>query len=246
MSGAPVLFIGGMDSSGGAGVLRDAATAAQLGARFRVAVTAVTAQSDERVSAVHQVPAEVVADQIAIAAGNGLGAVKIGMLGWADTVMAVARNLPQVLVVLDPVVCASSGRALIDSAGLGALLALLLPRTSVLTPNLPELAVLGAALGLGPTAAEADVVAGLLAHGCGAVLVKGGHAADAVISEDRLYQQGLPMRAFGAPRLPGSARGTGCELASALAVHLARGVALEVAVQKAKDLVRARLALRQV
>lgn len=246
MSGAPVLFIGGLDSSGGAGVLRDAATATQLGASHRVAVTAVTAQSDKRVSAVHQVPPEVVADQIMIAAEAGLAAIKIGMLGWADTVMAVARHLPEVPLVLDPVICASSGRTLIDSAGLAALLTLLLPRTTVLTPNLPELAVLGAALGLGHEAAEGEVVAQLLARGCGAVLVKGGHGPDPAICEDRLYRASEPMRGFAAPRLPGSARGTGCTLASALVVGLAESRPLDEAVQSAKTLVLARIALQQV
>lgn len=244
MTAAPVLFIGGLDSSGGAGVLRDAATATQLGARYRVALTAVTAQSDQRVSAVHQVPVAVLADQIAIAAESGLGAIKIGMLGWADTVIAVARSLPEVPLVLDPVLCASSGRALIDSAGLAAVLRHLVPRATALTPNLPELAVLGAALGLGHDAAEADIVTGLLALGCGAVLVKGGHAADPALCEDRLYQPGLPPQRFSAPRLPGTARGTGCELASALAIGLARAQPLETAVERAKALVLARLALQ--
>lgn len=239
---APVLFIGGMDSSGGAGLLRDTATAAALGVTARVAVTAVTAQSDRRVAAVQPVSARLVAAQIALAAETGIGAAKTGMLTNRAVVLAVAATLPPVPLVVDPVLCASSGHALLDAAGIAALLARLLPRTTLLTPNLPELAVLAAHLGLAPDSAEPRIVAALLARGCGAVLVKGGHAADPQTCEDRLYRRDQQVQAFRAPRIAAQARGTGCELASAIAAHLSAGQALEQAIHKAKQRVGRRLA----
>ncbi|MDX1780819.1 MAG: hydroxymethylpyrimidine/phosphomethylpyrimidine kinase [Thalassovita sp.] len=238
---ATVLFIGGMDSSGGAGILRDTATAAELAHPARVAVTAVTAQSDTRVGAVHPVPPEVVADQIAIAAEGALGAVKIGMLGNRATVEAVTRTSPDLPMVLDPVLASSSGRDLIDAEGLAALLDLLLPRLTLLTPNLPELARLATALGHAPDAPEAEVVATLLARGCGAVLVKGGHGEDPEISEDRLYHAGR-VQPFRASRHRVHLRGTGCQLASAIAVHLARGASLPDSVAQAKEMLTRRFA----
>ena len=237
----PVLFIGGMDSSAGAGILRDTATAGELNHPCRVAVTAVTAQSDARVGAIHPVPPDVVADQIAIAAEGGLGAAKIGMLGNRATVEAVACALPDLPVVLDPVLASSSGRDLIDADGVSALRDLLLPKTSLLTPNLPELARLARAFGHAPDATEADVVASLVQHGCGAVLVKGGHGRDPEMSEDRLYHAGQ-VQPFRAPRHRAQLRGTGCQLASAIAVHLARGAALPASVAHAKQMLTHRFA----
>lgn len=239
---APVLFIGGMDSSGGAGLLRDAATATQLGASFRVAVSAVTAQSDSRVGAVHHVPPDILTAQIALAAESGLSAIKIGMLGRRKSVEAVVASLPAVPIVLDPVLRSTSGRDLLDRAGLDALLELLLPRTTLITPNLPELSVLAATLGHLRDAPEDEVVASLLSHGCNAVLVKGGHAAPSEVCEDRLYQIGHVVQSFQTPRIFATARGTGCELASAIAVHLSNGQLLGQAVERARTLVHARLA----
>lgn len=238
----PVLFVGGLDSSAGAGVLRDAATAAELGHPARVAATAVTAQSDARVGAIQPVPPDVVADQVAIAAEAGLGAVKIGMLGNAAVVRAVARALPGLPVVLDPVIAASSGRALIDADGLRALVETLLPRAMLLTPNLPELARLAAALGLRTDAPQREIAETLLERGCGAVLVKGGHGRDPGESTDRLFLPGGLCHDFRAPRQPVVLRGTGCQLASAIAVHLARGTDLVRSVEQAKALLAARFA----
>lgn len=237
---APVLFIGGMDSSGGAGLLRDAATALALGAPHRVAVTAVTAQSDRQVAASLPMPSKIVDTQIALAADARIGAAKTGMLVNRAVVEAVAAGLPPVPLVVDPVLCASSGGALLDREGLAALIALLLPRATVLTPNLPELQALGLALGRAATADEAEVVAALLARGCGAVLVKGGHEPQGAMVEDRLYRPARPPLAFRGPRQADTLRGTGCQLASALAVGLAQGWTLPEAVESAKAAVMAR------
>ncbi|TNE68664.1 MAG: hydroxymethylpyrimidine/phosphomethylpyrimidine kinase [Rhodobacteraceae bacterium] len=213
----PVLMIGGLDSSGGAGVLRDCAVAEAFGVPARVAVTAVTAQSDQAVSAVHPVPPDTIRAQIAIA--GQVGAVKIGMLGTAETVRAVAELLPPVPCVVDPVLMTSSGHMLLDETGIAALIADLLPKTDLLTPNLPELSALARALGLAPDDRE-GCVAKLLKLGCGAVLVKGGHD-DGPQSVDRLYRGTRPALDFTARRTDSTLRGTGCRLASAIAVHLA-------------------------
>lgn len=238
---APVLFIGGMDSSGGAGLLRDAATALALDAPYRVAVTAVTAQNDQRLSATLPMPPEMVAAQIGLAVETGVAAVKLGMLANRTVVEAVAASLPQLPLVVDPVLCSSSGHALLDADGIAALLALLLPRTTLLTPNLPELAVLAESLGLA-AAPEAEVAATLLARGCAAVLVKGGHGDDAALCEDRLYRRNQPMLGFQAPRHAASLRGTGCQLASAIAIGLAADLAMEPSIARAKAMLSERFA----
>ncbi len=236
----PVLLIGGMDSSGGAGLLRDAAAASGAGVPYRVAVTAVTAQTDGAVTAIHPVPTEVVAAQIA--AAGPVGAVKIGMLHGRRIVAAVAGALPPAPVVLDPVIRASSGRALLDREGLSALLELLLPRAALLTPNLPELRLLGDALGCPPGAEDEAIAGRLFARGCAAVLVKGGHGGDPRWATDRLFTPAAPPRRYRARRAPVELRGTGCQLASAIAASLAAGVSLDRAVRDARAGLNARFA----
>ncbi|KFE34218.1 bifunctional hydroxymethylpyrimidine kinase/phosphomethylpyrimidine kinase [Thioclava atlantica] len=236
----PVLFIGGLDSSGGAGILRDTATAAELGAPARVALTSVTAQSDHAVTAIHPVPSDVLAAQIDMGLHGGVGAVKIGMLGTRATVETVADRLPRVPVVLDPVLRSSSGRDLIDAEGRAAMVGRLLPRATLLTPNIPELQALAVATGLSAEAPESTVVAELLGRGCGAVLVKGGHGVPGGLCEDRLYTSAGQVERFARPWVRASLRGTGCQLASAIAVHLGRGLALADAVARARDLLQAR------
>lgn len=233
-----VLFIGGTDSSGGAGLARDIATAAQMGADTCVAVTAVTAQTDASVYVVHPIPPTDVAAQI-MAAGS-VGAVKIGMLGSAEIVSAVAEALPSAPLVLDPVLASSSGHALLDAQGIDALISDILPRTTLLTPNLPELRMLALRLGLGQNVDEDTCVSALIARGCRAVLVKGGHAEPGSYCEDRLYLASGALQIFGGPRYEFSLRGTGCQLASAISVSLGDGGDLHTAVSKARTLVMLR------
>ncbi|MCB2130543.1 MAG: hydroxymethylpyrimidine/phosphomethylpyrimidine kinase [Rhodobacteraceae bacterium] len=233
-----VLLIGGTDCSGGAGLARDIATAAGMGAETCIAVTAVTAQTDARVTAVEMMPPALVAEQIR--AAGGVDAVKIGMLGSAPSVAAVARHLPDAPLVLDPVLASSSGRALLDGPGLGALIADLLPRTTLLTPNLPELRRLARHLGVGDEGDEAAAVRALLSRGCGAVLVKGGHAGPGPFCEDRLYLADGTIRRFSGPRHDIALRGTGCQIASAIAVGIARTGDLRAAVHEARSLVMER------
>ena len=140
-----VLVIAGSDSSGGAGLTRDIRTLTRLEARALCAITAVTAQSDASVRAVQVVPAELVRAQIAAAFATArVDAIKIGMLATAATVQAVAASLPAdgPPIVLDPVLVATSGGELLDRGGREALRTLLLPRATVLTPNIPEAAAL--------------------------------------------------------------------------------------------------------
>ena len=208
----------------------------------RVAVTAVTAQTDRAVLQADICTPQMVQAQIGAAFQQGpVAAVKIGMLGNAAVVLAVAEALraelpadgsTSVPIVLDPVIESSSGKALLDGAGLLALTQLL-PQVDLVTPNLPELARLGQVLG-----AE-DPVAALLQAGAGAVLVKGGHdsgteAVDRLVTLDQ-------ATTFAAPRLPGTRRGTGCTLAAAIACGLAVGQSLPDAVKQAKAHVTAYL-----
>lgn len=235
---APVLFIGGMDSSGGAGLLRDCTVAQDLGAAVRVAVTAVTAQNDRLVGGAQFMAAPLIAAQIALA--GPVGAIKIGMLGTAAITDTVAGALPAgVPLVLDPVLVSSSGHALLDDDGITAMLTRLVPRCDLLTPNLPELAVLARHLGL-PQSDEKTCAQALLARGCAAVLVKGGHDAPGRLCQDMLYRSdGLPI-AFSGPRIEVRLRGTGCHLASAIAVNLGAGMPLGRAIAKARDHLQAR------
>ena len=239
-----VLVIAGSDSSGGAGLTRDVRTLAHFGAGVLCAVTAVTAQSDAQVSAVHLVPPQVVSAQIAAALATGrVGAIKIGMLGTRATVLAVAASLPPrttTPLVLDPVLAASSGGELLDAAGRAALLETLLPRATVVTPNIPEAAAL---LGTHSAASEAQLLQqgeALLALGAEHVLLKGGHGAGAEAT-DLLLTSGGAVRRFSARRLAATRRGTGCALASALAAGLAQGLDVASASARAKKFVTALL-----
>ncbi|WP_036638026.1 PfkB family carbohydrate kinase [Paenirhodobacter enshiensis] len=229
-----VLFVGGLDSSGGAGLLRDCAAAAEFGVRTKIAATAVTAQTDGALSALYPVPGPVVARQIE--AAGAVDAVKVGMLSMAGVVSALDGALSRYAgpVVLDPVLAASSGASLLTLGGIALLVERVLPRVTLLTPNRPELAVLASALGVSG-AAEAEIVAAIMARGTAAVLVKGGHDSTPARCEDRLYLRASadPLR-FEGPRHPLSLRGTGCHLASAIASALALGADLPEAVRQGR------------
>jgi len=236
-----VLVIAGTDSSGGAGLVRDVATLTRFGAETLCAVTAVTAQTDREVTAIELLPAAVVQAQISAALATGrAAAVKVGMLGDREIVAAVAGALPpreRLPLVLDPVLAATSGGSLLDAAGRAALTALLLPRTTLLTPNIPEAAAL---LGLAPASSDEELVGqgrALCALGAAAVLMKGGHASRAAQAADWLVTQEGTVRKFTAPRLPAQRRGTGCALASGIAAGLAARLPLEAACQRAKEFV---------
>jgi hydroxymethylpyrimidine/phosphomethylpyrimidine kinase len=235
-----VLVIAGTDSSGGAGLTRDVATLTRFGVAALPAVTAVTAQSDREVTAVELLAPQRVLAQIAAAlATRRVAAVKIGMLGSQAIVRAVAAALPPrelVPLVLDPVLAASSGVELLDREGREALIAELLPRTTILTPNLPEAAAL---LGSAVAASTMEILAqgrALCARGAAAVLMKGGHAAGA-LATDWLVTRAGAVQEFTAPRLSAQRRGTGCALASGIAAGLASQLSLAAACARAKGYV---------
>jgi hydroxymethylpyrimidine/phosphomethylpyrimidine kinase len=236
-----ILIIAGSDSSGGAGIQADIKTVTMLGGHAMTAVTAITAQNTVGVTSVHPIPAEMILAQVdAVTSDIGVDAVKIGMIGGAFAANQVAARLerlkseqPGLPIVFDPVMIATSGSVLADDATVAAF-GRLMDVATVATPNLPELKRL---------TSEEDPVAGALhlvgEHGC-AVLIKGGHEegdalADALIEEDNMTSwQGQRIDTT-------STHGTGCTLASAIAVFLAQGSSLSDAVARAREFVRVAL-----
>ncbi|TFF23018.1 hydroxymethylpyrimidine/phosphomethylpyrimidine kinase [Jiella endophytica] len=255
-----ILVIGGTDSSGGAGLAADIRAAAAHGVDARLAVTAVTAQNEGRVGSVAIMSPALVAEQIAMALQDGqVVAVKIGMLGDESVVQAVAGALADFEgpIVLDPVIAASSGGLLLSKAGIASLIERLLPMAALVTPNLPELAILADRLGMpalpdhlgvpvftSRRAGEPVEGRALIEAGARAVLVKGGHG-EGTEAVDLLYCGSdaacAPLRLTSA-RLAAELRGTGCMLATAIACGLAKGLALEDACAAGKDHVRGLLA----
>jgi hydroxymethylpyrimidine/phosphomethylpyrimidine kinase len=234
---ARVLVIAGSDSGGGAGIQADIKTITMLGGHAMTAITAITAQNTQGVTAIHPVPAETILAQIdAVNSDIGVDAVKIGMIGSAFAAETIARRLEQlerVPIVFDPVMVATSGAPLADDATVAAF-GTLMELATIATPNLPELRRL---------TSEEDPIAAALhlvgKHGC-AVLVKGGHEegdalADALIETDNITSwQGQRIDTT-------STHGTGCTLASAIALYLARGASLADAVANAREFVRVAL-----
>lgn len=227
----PLLIIGGTDSSGGAGLTRDAAMARPFDTDVKPVVTAVTVQTGAEVRQIAAQPAALVAAQIAAAFDRDPpAAVKIGMLARSDIVTAVAaalrsRRMP---IVLDPVLRASSGGALFTGGDLDELL----PLARLITPNLEEAAFLTGR----PQARSLDEICGqarlLLDRGARAVLIKGGHGAGPECT-DHLFDDDAHL-VFAAPRLRRKRRGTGCALATAIACELAAGERLSAACERAK------------
>jgi hydroxymethylpyrimidine/phosphomethylpyrimidine kinase len=221
------LSIAGSDSGGGAGIQADLKAFARAGVHGMTAITALTAQNTVGVTGIHPVPGAFIVEQVrAVAEDLGVGAVKIGMLGTAETVAAVREALallpPGTPVVIDPVMVSESGAVLLDDAARAALVEQLLPLATVITPNLPEARVLA---GAGATGAEGEDDAEALAralHALGpdVVVVTGGHRDAA---EDVLFD-GEEVHRIPGPRHPdGAAHGSGCTHSSILAAHLALG-----------------------
>jgi hydroxymethylpyrimidine/phosphomethylpyrimidine kinase len=239
------LTIAGSDSSGGAGIQADLKTFAALRVFGASVITALTAQNTNGVTGIHPVPADFVTAQIDAVFGDlEVKAVKIGMLAQVATIDAVVAGLtrwsPQ-HVVLDPVMVATSGDRLLAADAVGALRTRLIPRASLITPNLPE----AAALLDEPVATNAVAIESqgrrLLSMGCPVVLIKGGHSESAE-SIDYLVS-GHGTIALAAPRIATkNTHGTGCSLSSAIAAGLARGEDLETAMRHAKAWVSAAIA----
>ncbi len=241
---ASVLVIAGSDSSGGAGLSRDLRVLADCDVAGVAVVTAVTAQTHAHVQSIHVVPPELIREQIAAALeANDIGAIKIGMLGTRASVEAVARSLPvndAVPVVLDPVLAASSGRALLDEAGRVAMRELLLANVTLITPNIPEAAALLGKPLVEDEHALIEYALRLREMGPQAVLIKGGHAARAECVDLLVCADGEVVRMV-SQRIGSGMRGTGCALASAIAAGLARGLPLAYACRFAKNYLTSQL-----
>jgi len=242
-----VLSIAGSDSGGGAGIQADLKAFARSGVHGMTAITAITAQNTLAVNAVHPVPGDVIVEQVrAVVDDIGVDAVKIGMLGSVATIEAVREALDLVgdaPVVLDPVMISESGARLLDEDAQEALRTQLVPRATVVTPNVPEARVLaGSAAGAGAAgsaeaadaadaAAAERLIRAVHALGPRAVVLTGGHrqeATDLFFDGERLVE--LP----GERHEGGAAHGSGCTHSSALAAHLALGLEPLEAAREAK------------
>jgi hydroxymethylpyrimidine/phosphomethylpyrimidine kinase len=240
-----VLSIAGSDSGGGAGIQADLKAFARCGVHGMTAITALTAQNTVGVTAVHAVPADFIVDQVRAVQGDiGVDAVKIGMLGTAETVGAVVRALgllaPGTPVVVDPVMVSESGAVLLDDDARAALVESILPLATVVTPNLPEARVLagaGAAAdarGGGEGIGEAEALARAIhALGPDVVVVTGGHREEG----SDVYFDGETIELIAGERHPdGAAHGSGCTHSSVLAAQLALGSGPLEAARRAREI----------
>lgn len=244
---AIALTIAGSDSGGGAGIQADIKTFSALGVYGASAITALTAQNTEGVRAIHDVPADMVRQQLsAVLEDLSVGAIKIGMLSRVETIETVADVLEShaagIPVVLDPVMVATSGDLLLQQDAVDGLRQRLLPLAALATPNLPELEVLTSACP-GESVGEMGAAGRkLLAAGCAAVLVKGGHMTGDICN-DLLVTPDAPPLVMKSPRLQSrNTHGTGCTLSSAIAALLAKGRPLAQAVGEAHAYLQAALA----
>lgn len=228
-----ILVVAGSDPVAGAGLQADLKAITALGGYAATAVTAITVQDSQRVYQVHPLPARQVVDQMRVCLADlPVDAIKLGMLATRETLLAVAevlRDWPRIPVVADPVLAGTQGGTLLESTGHHPFLEVLLPLLTLLTPNLPEAEILtGLTL---RSLAERERAARHLAQGTrAAILIKGGHGQGEQLT-DLLWHNGC-VRLFTHTRLPGPGfHGTGCTLASAIAVALAQGKEMAEAVE---------------
>jgi hydroxymethylpyrimidine kinase/phosphomethylpyrimidine kinase len=236
-----VASIGSTDPTGVAGIGRDLIVYERLGATGAMAVAAVTAQNQRHVAEVYPLPPRALRDQLdAIVQERKPAALRIGLLPDAQLVAAVARFLrgmrPRIPVVLDPVIVSSSGHRFLGAAELGALEGLL-PLVTLVTPNALEAGEL-AGMPVRSVADAERAARRLHERGC-AVLVTGGHIRGDDVVDVLADKQGLVR--LRARRISARMRGTGCTLAAAIAVYLARGMRLRPAIARARAFVRAEL-----
>jgi hydroxymethylpyrimidine/phosphomethylpyrimidine kinase len=236
-----VLVIAGSDSGGGAGIQADIKTVTALNGYAATAITALTAQNTQGVFDVMGVPTAFIRKQIDLVLGDiGADAIKTGMLHNAEVIEAVVASLGnwpnKAPLVVDPVMVAKGGAALLEQRAVGAVKSLLLPLASVVTPNVPEAEALsGLAIATVDDMRSAARKIGQL--GPQAVLVKGGHLAGRQVHD--LLWTSESEEIFTSERIDStSTHGTGCTLASAIATSLAQGMSLRDAVVRARDYVR--------
>jgi hydroxymethylpyrimidine/phosphomethylpyrimidine kinase len=236
-----ILIIAGSDSSGGAGLQADIKTASAFGVYAMNAVTAVTVQDTWSVRAIHPVPPAIIREQIAACLDDiGADAIKIGMLGSAAVVKAVAdvleKKARKIPIVLDPVMVSSSGHSLLAASAVEALKMRLLPLAELVTPNIPEAQKLAGMRGSHRDEAERAGRA-LIALGAGAALIKGGHSTKSTLDDVLVWSDGVEIYAF--PRIKTKhTHGTGCTLSTAIACGLAKGMSLPLAVGRAREFVQ--------
>lgn len=233
-----VLIVAGSDSGGGAGIQADIKTVTALGGYAATAITALTAQNTQGVFGVVGVAPDFIRQQMRLVLEDiGADALKTGMLHSAEVIEAVCAELdtlgPDIPLVVDPVMVATSGDALLDAGAEHALAARLAPRAAVLTPNVPEAERLSG-LEIEDLAGLRRAADKLLALGPRAVLLKGGHLEGAMVS-DLLVSAAGEAEVFESPRQETRhTHGTGCTLASAIATGLAQGLVLREAVARAR------------
>lgn len=243
MTKGRVLIVAGSDPSGGAGIQADIKTITVLGGYAMSAITALTAQNTQGVFGVHAVPPGFIAQQMQLCLDDiGADVIKTGMLHSADVIETVAAHVPAGMrLVVDPVMVAKGGAALLQTHALTALKTKLLPRATLITPNLPEAELL-------TTRAirdEADMIEAareLLDYGMKAVLLKGGHNEKPTITDVLQIRDQAPILLHAKRRDTKHTHGTGCTLASAIAVGLAQGLGMEDAVRRAHAYVQKAIA----
>ena len=240
-----VLIVAGSDSGGGAGIQADIKAVTMLDAFAATAITALTAQNTEGVHGVLPIDPAFIRQQMEVVLDDiGADAVKTGMLHDAAVIETVASVLaeraPETPLVLDPVMVAKGGAPLIQIEAIGALKTRLVPRAAVLTPNLPEAEILVGGT-IGDVAAMHEAARALLALGCGAVLLKGGHLDGDTVHDVLATAAGLTE--WTSPRIASRhTHGTGCTLASAIAAGLAQGMETAAAVERARAYVQRAIA----
>lgn len=244
MKPARILIIAGSDSGGGAGIQADIKAVTALQGYAMTAVTAITAQNTLGVQAVHGLPTELIEAQMrSVLTDIGADCLKTGMLHSPEVIATVSRCITELAdgipLVLDPVMVAQSGDRLVSEAAMQALVEKLIPRASLITPNIPEAeALLGRRIE--STEAMRDAAEALLKLGCKAVLLKGGHLrsrqlTDAFVSNDSYFE-------WTHERIDTTSdHGTGCTLASAIAEGLGRGLALDHAIARGQAYLQAAL-----
>jgi len=238
---AIALTIAGSDSGGGAGIQADLKTFSALRVYGASVITAVTAQNTQAVTAVHDIPVDIVSKQIqAVLDDINVSAIKVGMLSSSEIILSVSEQLSRstIPIVLDPVMVAKSGDVLLQQSAIESLKTKLLPMAFLLTPNLPEAATL---LQCDVADNEATMQAqgeALIELGAKAVLMKGGHAKGEECVDLLILQEG-PITRFRSVRInTKNTHGTGCTLSSAIAAHLARGIPLMESVQLSHNYLR--------
>ncbi|WP_421790395.1 bifunctional hydroxymethylpyrimidine kinase/phosphomethylpyrimidine kinase [Hyphobacterium sp.] len=230
-----VLIIAGSDSGGGAGIQADIKTVTALGGYAATAVTAITVQNTKGVTGIHPIPLDIIEAQArAVLADIGADVIKTGMLGDAELAGLIVRLLndyPDIPLVLDPVMVATSGDVLVDDTAFTAIRDQLVPRAALVTPNAPEAEKL---TGLPNASLEDQKRAGraLLETGAEAALVKGGHLDGQTIHDVLVTADTITV--FESERQDTrNTHGTGCTLASGIAAGLANGIGLPDAVDRA-------------